>query len=187
VAPDGRLFVAEQTRVLLRDTDGTVRPVTRSPSPFTKIESLALHPDGWLAVSGTSDDRVLRLNLDGTTSPLAGAATSALAVDGRPATQTRLSAPTGLAFDMRRRLHLAEAGLNRIRRIETDGTLVTVAGNPDQYSAGFTGDGGPATSATFALLAAPLAFDAASNLFLCDVTNHRVRRVSTTGVVDTFA
>ena len=75
----------------------------------------------------------------------------------------------------------------RVRRIQQDGTLLTVAGNPEDRSEGYSGDGGPATQALFTLLTGPLAFDGTGNLYILDVNNDRVRRVAPDGTVQTIA
>ena len=103
--------------------------------------------------------------------------------DGRTSVSVGLNTPWGLAIDPQNRIYVADAGNNAVRRIDTDGTVTTVAGSG---TAGFSGDGGPATAAR---LSAPLrlAFDAAGNLFIADSANNRIRKVTPAGIISTVA
>jgi sugar lactone lactonase YvrE len=87
-----------------------------------------------------------------------------------------------IGFNANGVLHWADA-LHRIRRLGDDGRAVLVAGTG---TAGFDGNGGPATEAK---LNGPrgLRFDSAGNLFFADADNNRVRRVRTDGVIETYA
>ncbi len=167
------LWVAEPKGVRLVRTDGTVVTV---PGGYGSIAGLAAHPEGGVVVA--DGNRVYRVRADGTHEVIAGTGDPSSAPDdGRPAVQTRLATPTGLAFDGRGRLHIAELDGARIRRLESDGTLTTVAGRGDQ---GDSGDGGPARDATFSLLV-DLAFDGAGRLYVVDEGSHRVRRIAPDG------
>jgi uncharacterized protein (TIGR03437 family) len=115
----------------------------------------------------------------GLISTFAGGGTSTQ--DGIPATQAVLN-PIGLAVDSAGNLIVGEPGL--IRRVDTSGTITTIAGTGTQ---GFSGDGGPATSAQIRYVTA-IAFDASGNLLFADAGNKRVRRINTsTGVIATVA
>jgi hypothetical protein len=85
-----------------------------------------------------------------------------------------------VAFDRSGNLFIAEAG--HVRKVTPDGLISTVAGNG---IAGFSGDGGPATSAR--LSAAGVAVDSSGNLFIADSDNHRVRKVTPDGLISTVA
>lgn len=125
-------------------------------------------------------DRATRL-----ISTLAGTGAVGYAGDGRPAWGATLARPSGLAFDRSGNLYVADTDNNRIRRVRAGtGVIETVAGTGEW---GFSGDGGPARSATFAVPTA-LALDADGNLLVCDVENNRVRKVDLgTFVVTTVA
>jgi hypothetical protein len=113
----------------------------------------------------------------------AGAGGSVYGGDGAQALASGLNAPWGLAIDSQGRVHIADGSAHAVRRINANGTMTTVAGTG---TAGFSGDGGPATSAR---LNAPvrLAFDASDNLYIADSANHRIRRVTPQGVISTVA
>ena len=103
--------------------------------------------------------------------------------DAGPAAFGILSQPEGVAVDARGNVYVADAQDHRVRRIASDGTIWTVAGNGVP---GFTGDGGPAETAR---LNAPygVCLDRSGNLFIADLGNARVRRVSTDGTISTVA
>ena len=91
--------------------------------------------------------------------------------------------PMSVAVDPDGRVYVAEPGNDRVRRIEPDGKMVTVAGTGIR---GFGGDGGPAIDA---LLASPsdLAFAANGELLVADRLNHRIRAVAVDGAIRTIA
>jgi trimeric autotransporter adhesin len=103
--------------------------------------------------------------------------------DGGQALSAALSQPEGIAVDGAGNVYFSDAAESRVRKIATDGSIQTVAGTG---VAGFAGDGGPASAA---LLNQPygLALDHAGNLYIADLGNARLRRVSTAGVIQTVA
>ena len=100
------------------------------------------------------------------------------------ATTIALANPNGLATDSRGRLYIADTDNHRVRRIEIDGSITTIAGTGTGGPA--TGDGGPATSAQ---LNAPggVAVDGVGNVFVADTNNHRLRRIAIDGTIETIA
>ena len=103
--------------------------------------------------------------------------------DGGPAVLAPLVQPEGVAVDARGHLYIADAGDHRVRVVTPDGVIRTFAGDGH---AGFRGDGGPATQAQ---LRSPygLAVDPAGNVYIADLGNARVRRISPDGVITTVA
>lgn len=114
----------------------------------------------------------------------AGNGTEAYSGDGGPALNAGFSV-WDLKFDQSGNLFIADIRNQCIRRIEAQtGIITTVAGNG---TAGYTGDGGPATQAS---LNSPvsIALDTSGNLFIADVKNFVIRRVDAqTGIITTFA
>ncbi len=127
---------------------------------------------------------VWRGSPDGTLAKIAGAAPGVAPTQtATSALQVNLAGPQGLAVDSSGNIYIADTGNNIVRKVTPDGTVQTIAGTG---TAGFAGDGGPATSARFN---GPegLAFDSSGNLYVADHFNYRVRRISTDGIVKTVA
>lgn len=116
---------------------------------------------------------------------VAGNNTSGYSGDGGPATNAQMETICGIALDAAGDVYIADCGSEVIRRVDAStGTITTVAGNG---SGGYTGDGGPATSAA---LNSPhgLVVDGAGNLYIADTLNSVIRRVAaSTGVISTVA
>jgi len=106
---------------------------------------------------------------------------SSMVGDGGAAIAAALSDAEGVAADSAGNIFIADANDHRVRKIATDGTISTVAG--DGFP-GFRGDGGPASTAR---LNTPygVAVDHAGNLFIADLGNNRVRKVSPDGSITT--
>ncbi len=120
---------------------------------------------------------------------VAGNGAAAYAGDGRPATTASLYYPQGVGFDVLGNLYIADNNNDRVRRVDTNGIITTVAGNGAFSSSGggsFSSDGGAATNAG---LYRPnnVTFDAAGNMFIADIFNNRVRKVDTNGIITTVA
>jgi hypothetical protein len=137
-------------------------------------------------IADNSSNRVLRVDaVTGILTLVAGNGTAASSGDGGPAALASVNRPYSLALDAARNLFIAEAGGNRIRRVDAaTGIITTVAGTG---TAAFSGDGGPAVGAS---LRQPLgvALDSAGNLFIADSGNVRIRRVDAqSGIITTAA
>jgi sugar lactone lactonase YvrE len=104
--------------------------------------------------------------------------------DGGVATNAGIDQPSGVSFDAAGNLYVADYLNNRIRKVDTNNIITTVAGNG---SANYSGDGGAATNAS---LNNPdgVTSDAAGNLYIADFLNHRIRFVNiTNGIISTVA
>src|ERR1700756_3391342 len=114
---------------------------------------------------------------------VAGNGTSAFSGDNGAAATASLSEPFGVAVDAIGNLYIADTSNHRVRKVDASGVITTVAGNGTE---GFSGDGGPATSAT---LNTPIgvAVDSAGNLYIADAFNNRIRKVNAAGVITTVA
>ena len=114
---------------------------------------------------------------------LAGTGVAGYSGDGGPATAAQVNFPGGMCLDSAANLYIADYRNHRVRKVTPAGVITTVAGTG---VAGFSGDGGPATSAQFNYPYG-MTFDRAGNLYIADFDNNRVRRVSPAGIVSTVA
>jgi sugar lactone lactonase YvrE len=129
---------------------------------------------GNLYISDGSNKRVMKVAAGtGIITPYAGGG-AAVPGDGGPATSASLT-PGSIAVDGAGNLFIAEPDANRIRRVDASTHIITTFAGTG--TAGNTGDGGPASAATFAGPGG-LSFDTGGNLFVADVGNGRVRRIA---------
>ncbi|ALS25048.1 S-layer homology domain-containing protein [Paenibacillus naphthalenovorans] len=119
----------------------------------------------------------------GTISTVAGNGIGSYSGDGGAAASAQLNYPFGVAVDSGGILYIVDTNNCRIRKVDASGNISTVAGTG---TAGYSGDGGAATSAQ---LNKPygVAVDSAGNLYIADTLNHRVRKVDASGNVSTVA
>jgi len=175
-----------------------IRMISASSGVITSIAGTTANGDGGLAPGGVlsnpmgvatdatgdlyiSSGTVVRkvAQSTGIISTFAGGGTSTL--DGIPALQAQLN-PVGLVTDSAGDLLIGEPGL--IRKVNAGGTITTIAGTG---IVGYSGDGGPATSAQVGYVTA-LAFDSSGNLLFADSGNKRVRSINAgTGIITTVA
>ena len=142
---------------------------------LNKPEGVALDPDGRVVISDTGNRRIRRVDTStGTISTIAGDGRRGYAGDGGPALQASVVVPRRVAVDADGNVFISDALDHRIRAVKSDGTITTVAG--DGFI-DFTGDGGPANSAS---LNRPLgmAFDASGDMYFADNHNNRIRVIS---------
>jgi streptogramin lyase len=143
-------------------------------------------PDGALYICEVQNHRVRRLDpKSGALTTVAGSGTKGYAGDGGPATKAQLNEPYEVRFDKGGNMLFVEMQNQLVRKVDaTSGTISTVAGTGQK---GFSGDGGPATKATFSSPHS-IALDGEDNLYIADIGNHRIRKVDArTGIVTTIA
>jgi len=123
----------------------------------------------------------IRMVSGGVITTIAGNGTAGLSGDGGPAVNAEISAGAGMTVAANGDLYFADGNDSVVRKI-SHGVITTIAGTGHM---GFSGDGGPATSAQLFSPSA-VALDAAGNLYISDSINYRVREVSN-GVIKTVA
>jgi trimeric autotransporter adhesin len=144
---------------------------------------VAFDAAGNLFISDYANNNVRKVSTTGIITTVAGSDSSGYTGDGGAATLARLTSPAGIAVDNSGNLFIANQFSHVVRKVNTSGIISTVAGTG---TAGFSGDGGDATSAQ---LNEPtdLAIDHAGNLYISDYYNSVIRKVNTAGIITTYA
>ena len=142
-------------------------------------------PDRALYVCEVDNHVIRRIATDGTISTIAGTGRRGYSGDGGAATNALLNEPYEVRFDAAGNLIFVEMKNHLLRRVDSKtGVISTIAGNGQP---GFAGDDGPATQARFNQPHS-IQLDREGNVFVCDIGNHRLRRIDArTGNISTFA
>ena len=138
---------------------------------------------GNLYIADGANNRIRKINRAGIISTIAGTGSTGYSGDGGPATAAQLSTPVGIAIDGAGNLFFTDVNNIRVRKINTSGIITTIAGNG---TAGYSGDGGPATAAQFRLMYG-IAVDNTGRVIIADGHNSCVRRIDTSGIITTIA
>lgn len=147
---------------------------------------LEIGPDGGLYVTEVGTHRIRRLDLtSGELTTVAGTGQKGFSGEGGLATAALLNEPYEVRFDSRGDLLFVDMQNHAVQRVEkATGRITTIAGTG---TAGYGGDGGPATQASFRQPHS-IALDSADNIYVADIGNHRIRRIDArTRVVETIA
>jgi len=164
----------------LRGFGGDGGPATNAS--FSIPQGVALDSAGNVYIVDQWNNRVRKVDTSGTISTVAGNGIQGFGGDGGPAVDAQLNRPTGVAVDSAGNLYIADSDNDRVRKVDTSGTISTAAGNG---IFGFSGDGGPAVSAE---LNFPTSLAASGrNLYIADVANDRIRKVDSSGKISTVA
>lgn len=178
VAPDGTITTYAGTG--LQGNTGDNGPAIKAR--IGANGKMAVDAAGSLYFTDPLNSVIRRITPDGTISTYAGNGKAAHSGDNGPATQASIGVGSGgIAFDSAGNLYVAEAVTNQIRKIASDGTITTYAGIA---RAGLRD--GPAATAQFNTPFG-IAFDASNNLFVADVNNGVIRKISVNGIVSTVA
>jgi len=201
--PDGTVFWSDCSG-RLRRYDGATGIVTTAlggttvhdgePAPAAFLcgpGGLAVDPMGRIYIADVWSQRVRAIDPDdGLIHTVAGNGARAYGGDDGPATAAYLGNPHDVAIDRQGRLLIADTRNGRVRRVEADGTIHTIAGTTLPWDSGAgrwdKGDGGPANSASFAQIEA-LAVGPDDAIYVGDSIG-RIRRIDAqSGMIATVA
>ena len=198
----GNLYIADTANNRIRKVDATTGIISTvagnghfgyggDGGPATSAEiaypyGVTADAAGNLYIADNGNNRVRRVDAStGIIATVAGDGTFAFSGDGGPATKAGVKNPVSIALDALGDMYISEPDDSRIRKVEAaTGIIATVAGDG---VFGYSGDGGPATSAE---MEAPweIALDASGNLYIADWDDHCVRKVdAATGIIGTVA
>src|ERR1022692_190075 len=182
----GNLFIADSQNNRIRKvgTNGIISTVAGNGGygdfgdggPATNAElsipsSVAVDATGNLFIA--DNNYIRKVGTNGIIITVAGNGTNGFSGDSGSATNAELNDPQRVVVDANGNLFIADSYNNRIREVDTNGIIMTVAGNGTN---GFSGDGGSATSAKL-YEPSGVAVDAAGHPFIADVFNDRIRKV----------
>ncbi|MGA9334753.1 MAG: hypothetical protein WBV39_10800, partial [Rudaea sp.] len=185
----GNLYIADSGNNVIRkvtpdDTIGTVAGNGASgysgdgglatSARFDSPAGIAFDRAGALYVADNLNFVIRRVALNGTISTVAGTHNNGYSGDGGPAASAALSYVAAVAFDRTGNMYIVDNGNEVIRKVALDGTISTVAGN-NALGSGYSGDGGPATSAQFAEPSDAVVDG--SRLYIADMDNSLIRMV----------
>jgi serine/threonine protein kinase, bacterial len=164
-------------------TEALAKSISATKTEISLVDGIAADKKGNVYIAMRDNNIISRIDLKGNMTTYVGTGSSGFSGDGGKATEARLNVPAGLAFDKRGNLYIADRNNNRIRKVDTRGTITTIAGTG---TAGFSGDGGPATQAQINLPSG-IALDGKGNLFFSDRSNNRIRVIDSKGNIRTYA
>ena len=122
----------------------------------------------------TDSSRIRKVNTAGIISTIAGDGTIGSSGDGGPATAAQLNSPVALSMDAAGTIYVADQNTNSVRKIDTSGIINLVAGTG---AFNYTGDGGPATAATFRFPSG-ITVDTSGNIYVSDNENFVLREIT---------
>ncbi|MCP4346313.1 MAG: hypothetical protein GY795_12400 [Desulfobacterales bacterium] len=210
VLPDGsgNFYIGANNAILFVDTEGIITRFAGDignrgysgdggPAEDAKIGNvvdMALDSSGNLYFadsysgpgSGYSNHCIRKVDTNGIITTVAGiGGSSGRSGDGGPAVQAKLYYPQDVAVDAFGNLYIADTHNDRIRKVDTNGIITTVAGGMPGYDTTW-GDGGPADQATLWFPEA-VDVDAKGNIYIADTSHCLVRKVNTSGIITTVA
>lgn len=150
---------------------------------FASPEGLLVDKDGNILLADSLNHAILRIDADGYLTYFAGNGQRGFNGDGIQATEASLALPYDVRLDSKGNVYIADVMNHRIRRVDANGVISTVAGTG---VAGYSGDGGLAVNAQ---LNTPygIFLDRNDNLLIADSDNQVIRKVTSDGIIRTFA
>ncbi len=144
--------------------------ITATTAQLNYPNGVAVDNNGNVYIADTDNQRIRKVS-NGTITTVAGNGAIGFSGDNGSATSAQLSNPGGLAVDgTGNNIYIADSGNQRVRKV-TGGMITTIAGSG---GGGFSGDGGPATSAAISEPQS-VTVDSGGNVYVADLTDNRIR------------
>ena len=159
-----------ESRVLAREVD------------LANPEGLIVDKEGNVLLADSLNHAILKIDSQGYLTRFAGNGQSGFNGDARRATEASLALPYDVRLDSKGNVYIADVMNHRIRKVDNNGLISTVAGTG---VAGYSGDGGPAVNAQLNMPYG-IVLDKDDNLLIADSDNHVVRQVGSDGVIRTI-
>lgn len=197
VDASGNLYIDDESdnRIRKVDTSGIVSTYAgtgipgfsgdRAPAAGAELNfpaGIALDSKGNMYIADQGNAVIRRIAADGTINTIAGTGNPTFAGDNGPAISAQIE-PSAVAVDSQGNLYIADGFNYRIRKIDANGIITTIAGTGRE---GDAGDNGPATFAEIDYVSS-LAVDNAGNVYVADCYNYEVRKIDTTGMMTDYA
>jgi len=204
IGGDGNLYIEDTGNFRIREVsaDGTIRSVAgngqfeatsdgtpAANSSLVGPNLLSFDPSGRLLIADSGDFTVRRIDSDGTIQTIAGtgiegAGDGYVLTYGQQGKQTLIGTARQAVADTQGNVYVSDDGVGVVYKITPDGILNVFAGQVFSYQ--FGGDNIQATSSSF-ITPQGLALDQNGNLYISDPDDNRIRKVSTDGIITTFA
>jgi serine/threonine protein kinase, bacterial len=193
----GNLYIADRNNHRIRkiDINGIITTVAGVGVPGCcndnglAIEASLSFPsdvdidlEGNLFISDRSNNRIRKVNANGIISTIAGLGKPGFGGDFGPADKALLKYPFGISLDNKGSLYIADRGNNRVRKIDPQGVITTIAGDGSHF---FGGDYGPANQSSLSF-PTDVAVDSSGTIYIADRNNNRVRKIDQLGVITTL-
>ncbi len=197
VGPEGSLYITDfdNNRIRKVDPSGIITTVAgngnndftgdNGPALAASLNmpiAVAIDQDGSLYIADYGNNRIRKVDPNGIITTVAGSDNIALGDNG-PAIQASLNSPVGIALGPDGSLYIADASDARIRKVDANGIITTVAGNGVW---GYSGDGQPAMQAQLAF-PTDVALGPDGSLYITDGDNNNIRKVNPQGIITTLA
>ncbi len=194
----GNMYIADQNNHLIRkvDTLGNICTVAgngtfgysgdggqATAAQLYHPTGVAFDSHGNMYIADRANNRIRKVDASGNISTVAGNGMEGYFGDGVTADTAPLYCPMGVAFDSSGNMYITDVGNRRIRKVDGFGMISTVAGNGTE---GYSGDGDNATSAQL-YWPRGVAFDSSGNMYIAEEGNQRIRKVDTSGIINTVA
>lgn len=179
ITPSGTITTIAGTGISGFSGDGgpaTAAKMTYSDGVYADIFGNVIIPD-------PGNYRIRKVDAAGIITTICGTGSSGTFGDGGPATSASIINPSDVTVDNSGNVYFTDFFAHTVRKISVSGIITTVAGTG---MAGFSGDGGPATAA---MLRNPVGIhvDGCGNLYVGDMLNSRVRKITPSGIISTIA